>query len=50
MHPEILASGGSDREVSIWDANTTESIGSRDFYCLIAYCVFHAKGNPIGYT
>ena len=31
VHPEILASGSLDHEVRIWDANTAECIGSRDF-------------------
>lgn len=29
--PEILASGSLDHEVRLWDANTAECIGSRDF-------------------
>ncbi|RVX00920.1 Retrovirus-related Pol polyprotein from transposon TNT 1-94 [Vitis vinifera] len=44
VHPEILASGSLDYEVHIWDANTAECIGSRDFYHPIASIAFHAKG------
>ena len=44
MHPEILASGSLDHEVRIWDANTTECIGSCDFYHPIASIAFHVKG------
>lgn len=29
--PEILASGSLDHEVRLWDANTSECIGSCDF-------------------
>jgi WD40 repeat protein len=31
LHPEILASGSLDFEVRLWDANTSECIGSQDF-------------------
>lgn len=31
FYPEILASGSLDHEVRLWDANTAECIGSRDF-------------------
>ena len=31
LHPEILASGSLDHEVRLWDANTAECLGSRDF-------------------
>ncbi|KVI03846.1 WD40 repeat-containing protein [Cynara cardunculus var. scolymus] len=31
LHPEILASGSLDHEVRLWNANTSECIGSRDF-------------------
>ena len=31
LRPEILASGSLDHEVRLWDANTSECIGSRDF-------------------
>ncbi|EXB46040.1 Activating molecule in BECN1-regulated autophagy protein 1 [Morus notabilis] len=42
--PEILASGSLDQEVHLWDANTSECIGSCDFYRPIASIAFHAKG------
>ncbi|XP_059431933.1 uncharacterized protein LOC132165407 isoform X3 [Corylus avellana] len=45
LHPEILASGSLDYEVRLWDANTSECIGSRDFYRPIASIAFHAKGD-----
>ncbi|XP_010274964.1 PREDICTED: uncharacterized protein LOC104610171 [Nelumbo nucifera] len=44
LHPEILASGSLDHEVRLWDANTAECIGSRDFYRPIASIAFHAQG------
>ncbi|CAK7349488.1 unnamed protein product [Dovyalis caffra] len=44
LHPEILASGSLDYEVRLWDANTSECIGSRDFYRPIASIAFHAEG------
>ena len=44
VHVEILASGSLDHEVCIWDANTKEWIGSRDFCPPIASIAFHAKG------
>uniref|UniRef100_A0A0D6R7Y4 Uncharacterized protein n=3 Tax=Spermatophyta TaxID=58024 RepID=A0A0D6R7Y4_ARACU len=44
-HPEILASGSLDHEVRIWDANSAECIGSRDFYRPIASIAFHAQGD-----
>jgi activator-of-BECN1-regulated-autophagy protein 1 len=44
MHPEILASGSLDHEVRLWNANTSECIGSRDFYRPIASIAFHAEG------
>ncbi|KAF6155101.1 hypothetical protein GIB67_035848 [Kingdonia uniflora] len=31
LHLEILATGSLDHEVRLWDANTTECIGFRDF-------------------
>ena len=31
LHPEIIASGSLDYEVRLWDASTSECIGSRDF-------------------
>ncbi|KAF3955447.1 hypothetical protein CMV_019335 [Castanea mollissima] len=45
LHPEIIASGSLDYEVRLWDANTSECIGSRDFYRPIASIAFHAKGD-----
>ncbi|CAK9166992.1 unnamed protein product [Ilex paraguariensis] len=42
--PDILASGSLDHEVRLWDANTAECIGSRDFYRPIASIAFHAQG------
>ncbi|KAJ4950455.1 hypothetical protein NE237_027287 [Protea cynaroides] len=44
VHPEILASGSLDHEVRLWDSNTAECIGSRDFYRPIASIAFHAQG------
>ncbi|KAL3531172.1 hypothetical protein ACH5RR_010494 [Cinchona calisaya] len=43
-HPEILASGSLDHEVRVWNANTSECIGSHDFYHPIASIAFHAEG------
>nr|POE82163.1 isoform 4 of activating molecule in becn1-regulated autophagy protein 1 [Quercus suber] len=45
LHPEIIASGSLDYEVRLWDASTSECIGSRDFYRPIASIAFHAKGD-----
>ncbi|XP_052170342.1 uncharacterized protein LOC127786743 isoform X2 [Diospyros lotus] len=45
--PEILASGSLDHEVRLWDANTSECIGSRDFYRPIASIAFHAEGEVL---
>ncbi|KAL6217638.1 hypothetical protein ACLB2K_010855 [Fragaria x ananassa] len=42
--PEIIASGGLDHEVRLWDLNTSDCIGSRDFYRPIASIAFHATG------
>ncbi|KAM5563261.1 hypothetical protein ABKV19_018097 [Rosa sericea] len=42
--PEIIASGGLDHEVRLWDLNTSECIGSRDFHRPIASMAFHATG------
>ncbi|XP_048429787.1 uncharacterized protein LOC125472419 [Pyrus x bretschneideri] len=44
LNPEIIASGSLDHEVRLWDLNTSECIGSRDFYRPIASIAFHAKG------
>ncbi|KAK9069010.1 hypothetical protein SSX86_013126 [Deinandra increscens subsp. villosa] len=44
LRPEILASGSLDHEVRLWNANTSECIGSRDFYRPIASIAFHAEG------
>ncbi|XP_031482871.1 uncharacterized protein LOC116252626 isoform X1 [Nymphaea colorata] len=44
-HPEVLASGSLDHEVRLWDANSAECIGSRDFYRPIASIAFHAQGD-----
>ncbi|CAI0426724.1 unnamed protein product [Linum tenue] len=44
LHPEILASGSLDYEVRLWDANTAECVGSRDFNRPIASIAFHAEG------
>uniref|UniRef100_A0A7C9AK10 Uncharacterized protein n=1 Tax=Opuntia streptacantha TaxID=393608 RepID=A0A7C9AK10_OPUST len=47
FHPTclgLLASGSLDHEVRLWDANTAECIGSRDFYRPIASIAFHAQG------
>ncbi|BBH10113.1 Transducin family protein / WD-40 repeat family protein [Prunus dulcis] len=45
LHPEIIASGSLDHEVRLWDLNTSECIGSRDFHRPIASIAFHAKGD-----
>ncbi|GMP77658.1 hypothetical protein CsSME_00033856 [Camellia sinensis var. sinensis] len=45
LYPEIIASGSLDHEVRLWDANTAECIGSRDFYRPIASIAFHAQGD-----
>ncbi|XP_057858998.2 uncharacterized protein LOC131067847 isoform X1 [Cryptomeria japonica] len=48
FHPfrqEILASGSLDHQVRLWDANTAECIGSRDFNRPIASIAFHAHGD-----
>uniref|UniRef100_A0A2P2MJ51 Uncharacterized protein LOC105125661 isoform X2 n=1 Tax=Rhizophora mucronata TaxID=61149 RepID=A0A2P2MJ51_RHIMU len=42
--PKILASGSLDYEVRLWNAETAECIGSRDFYRPIASIAFHAEG------
>ncbi|KAK9944946.1 hypothetical protein M0R45_010486 [Rubus argutus] len=44
LQPEIIASGGLDHEIRLWDLNTSECIGSRDFYRPIASMAFHATG------
>ncbi|XP_057483599.1 uncharacterized protein LOC130770251 isoform X1 [Actinidia eriantha] len=46
-HPEILASGSLDHEVRLWNAHTSECIGSRDFYRPIASIAFHAEGEVL---
>ncbi|KAJ7538798.1 hypothetical protein O6H91_11G063300 [Diphasiastrum complanatum] len=48
FHPkisELLASGSLDYEVRLWDANTAECVGSRDFNRPIASLAFHAQGD-----
>ncbi|BFI40351.1 activating molecule in BECN1-regulated autophagy protein 1 [Marchantia polymorpha subsp. ruderalis] len=48
FHPgssEVLASGSLDNEVRLWDANTAECVGSRDFHRPIASLAFHAQGD-----
>ncbi|KAL3683476.1 hypothetical protein R1sor_001498 [Riccia sorocarpa] len=48
FHPgssEVLASGSLDNEVRLWDANTAECVGSRDFNRPIASLAFHAQGD-----
>ncbi|KAG9137504.1 hypothetical protein Leryth_016796 [Lithospermum erythrorhizon] len=45
LHPDILASGSLDHEVRLWDAKSSECIGSRDFYRPIASIAFHAQGD-----
>ncbi|XP_022760413.1 uncharacterized protein LOC111306775 isoform X3 [Durio zibethinus] len=47
LYPEILASGSLDHEVRLWNANTAECIGSRDFYRPIASIAFHAQGEVL---
>jgi WD40 repeat protein len=42
LYPEILASGSLDHEVRLWDANTAECIGSRDF-CNNLYLFMHLE-------
>ncbi|KAM7270272.1 hypothetical protein ACFE04_029486 [Oxalis oulophora] len=44
LQPEILASGSLDHEVRLWNANTSECIGSHDFSRPIASIAFHANG------
>ncbi|XP_058197400.1 uncharacterized protein LOC131313226 isoform X1 [Rhododendron vialii] len=46
-HPEILASGSLDHEVRLWNAHTSECIGSLDFYRPIASLAFHAEGEVL---
>ncbi|KAK1592431.1 hypothetical protein Q3G72_024848 [Acer saccharum] len=45
LNPKVVASGSLDHEVRLWDANTAECIGSRDFYRPIASIAFHAHGD-----
>lgn len=40
LHPDILASGSLDHEVRLWDSNTAECIGSRDF-CNYLWIIIH---------
>ncbi|KAK8684620.1 hypothetical protein V6N13_040637 [Hibiscus sabdariffa] len=47
LYPEILASGSLDHEVRLWNANTAECIGTRDFYRPIASIAFHAQGEVL---
>ncbi|KAL2612392.1 hypothetical protein R1flu_024084 [Riccia fluitans] len=50
FHPgssEVLASGSLDNEVRLWDANTAECVGSRDFHRPIASLAFHAQGDVL---
>ncbi|XP_015689378.1 uncharacterized protein LOC102705977 [Oryza brachyantha] len=44
LHPDILASGSLDQQVRIWDAKTSDCIGSQDFHRPIASIAFHARG------
>ncbi|KAD6120047.1 hypothetical protein R6Q59_026075 [Mikania micrantha] len=44
LRPEILASGSLDHEVRLWNAVTSECIGSCDFYRPIASIAFHSEG------
>ncbi|EMS59094.1 Activating molecule in BECN1-regulated autophagy protein 1 [Triticum urartu] len=44
LHSDILASGSLDHEVRLWDANTSDCIGSQDFQRPIASIAFHARG------
>lgn len=46
LHPDILASGSLDHEVRLWDANTAECIGSRDFckyLCGLSFIVIYKQ-------
>ncbi|KAK8982631.1 hypothetical protein V6N11_046548 [Hibiscus sabdariffa] len=47
LYPEILASGSLDHEVRLWNANTAECIGTRDFYRPIASIAFHSQGEVL---
>ncbi|KAJ1279037.1 hypothetical protein BS78_04G124600 [Paspalum vaginatum] len=44
LHSDILASGSLDHEVRLWDASTSDCIGSQDFHRPIASIAFHARG------
>ncbi|AQK42976.1 Protein RAE1 [Zea mays] len=44
LHSDILASGSLDHEVRLWDANTSDCIGSQDFHRPIASIAFHGSG------
>ncbi|KAE8721342.1 Transducin family protein / WD-40 repeat family protein isoform 8 [Hibiscus syriacus] len=50
LYPEILASGILDHEVRLWNANSAECIGTRDFYRPIASIAFHAQGEVLAVT
>lgn len=43
LYPEIVASGSLDHEVRLWDANTSECIGSRDFCNFNTQCHLYAS-------
>ncbi|KAF5752440.1 hypothetical protein HS088_TW01G00349 [Tripterygium wilfordii] len=45
LYSEIVASGSLDHEVRLWNANTAECIGSREFCRPIASLAFHAHGD-----
>jgi len=45
FHQGILASGSLDHEVRLWNANTAQSLGLRDFNRPIASIAFHAQGD-----
>ena len=47
LYTDILASGSLDHEVPLWDAQTSNCIGSRNFYHPIASIAFHAQGELV---